>query len=148
MSIEIKIKICEMCNKEYTPEYSNQERQKFCSLSCRRKKDDQNKKERGLNLGGYSRSFYLNTWLRGMGVENSSCPCYWCGKSLTPDGNWNIDHLIPRSVIVKNSKTIKEAKHKIRHDQSNVVISCVQCNNLRGADDEETFRKRLAVNKS
>ena len=146
MDIE-KVKICEMCNKEYTP-VSNHERQKFCSLICRRKKDDQNKKERGLNLGGYSRSFYLNTWLRAMGVDNFSCPCYWCGESLTPDGKWNIDHLIPRSVIVKNSKSIKEAKHKIRHDQSNVVVSCVQCNNLRGADDEETFRKRLEVNNS
>ena len=130
-------KMCLVCGVDYVPVYGHYARQKYCSISCKRKKTDQNTKEKGIYKGGYSRHVPIVLFLNAMGIKKHLAPCEYCGTKLEPT-NFVIDHKIPRSIILD--------KHKIKNDIDNMVICCKECNNLKGSADYETFKARVEDN--
>ena len=132
-------KKCEVCGVYYTPDYANKGRQKYCSKRCKWKKSDENKKERGVVGGGYSRSVYIKVW------EKGNEECYYCKCPIDVDSNWCIDHTIPRSVIMKENDD-KEARNKIKRDISNMQIVCQCCNTRKGSLDSQSYKKIIKEN--
>ena len=134
-----RIKVCLVCGVDYVPVANQYTRQKYCSISCKRKMAWENAKEKGIYKGGYSRHVPLILWLKAKDVKDYSAPCHYCGTNLAPT-NFIIDHKIPRSIVLD--------KHKIKNDVDNMVICCKECNNLKGSADYETFKARVEKNDS
>jgi len=64
-------------------------------------------------------------------------PCFYCHTMLKPEANgFAIEHVIPRSKLEKT----KEAMHDI----NNLVVACHRCNELKGVDDHDTFKTKMA----
>ena len=110
---EKRTKVCLICGKKYTPVKYQFDRQKYCTLSCKRKMASMKAKEKGIHKGGYSRHVPLVLWLKAKDIEDYTAPCHYCGTNLEPT-TFIIDHKIPRSVALN--------KHKIKNDIDNMVI--------------------------
>jgi len=52
--------------------------------------------------------------------------CHWCGTPQDRDGDWDADHIVPRSKGGTNSA-------------ENFWVSCSSCNRSRGARDSGDF---------
>ena len=130
-------KQCQECGVEYIPNSGQGKQQKYCSRHCKEKVRGRADRERKLYKGGYSRSTYIILWLKARNEKNYTAPCYYCGAKLSPEvGCFVIEHLIPR---VKLERT-KQAMHDI----SNLVISCIPCNKLKGTNDHKAFKAEMA----
>jgi len=129
-----KIKKCELCGEKYTPALYQEESQRYCSKLCKRRKQDEVRKERGVASGGYNRTVYIKVWLKGKGR------CHYCKCPINVEDKWNIDHTIPRSVLA-SSGCSKIARKKIKNDVSNMEIVCQSCNHRKGSLDGKSFRK-------
>ena len=134
-----KTKVCLVCGMDYVPVANQYIRQKYCSMTCKYKKAWERSKEKGIHKGGYSRHVPLVLWLKAKGIEDHKAPCHYCHTDLTPT-NFIIDHKVPRSVVLD--------KHKIKNDILNMVICCKDCNNMKGSEDYETFKARVAENET
>ena len=130
-------KVCLVCGVDYVPVNNQYTRQKYCSKSCKEKKAWERNKERGIHKGGYSRHVPLVLWLKAKDIKDHTAPCHYCGADLAPT-SFIIDHKIPRSIVLD--------KHKIKNDVDNMVICCKDCNNMKGSENYETFKARMAVN--
>lgn len=78
--------------------------------------------------GGYPRASYIRLWMLARS-EDQSAPCHYCGKRLHAD-NFCLDHKIP----IKHLKTREEVM-----DESNLVVSCNECNRAKGSMDYIEF---------
>ena len=130
-------KQCQECGVEYIPNSGQGKRQKYCSKHCKRKVKGRLDRERKLYKGGYNRRTYIVLWLRARNEEDYTAPCHYCGARLPPEvGCFVIEHKIPRSKLKKT----KEAMHDI----SNLEISCIPCNRLKGTNGYQAFKAEMA----
>ena len=124
-------KKCEACGEIYTPKASQGRKQKYCSRRCKdraQRKRDSEKENGRPTKGGYPRKTYINLWMRAL-CADLTVPCHYCGKRLTTI-SFSIDHKVP----MKNLKTREEVM-----DESNMVISCHDCNQAKGTKSYEEF---------
>ena len=128
-------KECEVCGDGYIPAPYQEKSQKYCSKVCKRKKQDEVRKERGIASGGYNRTVYIKVWMKSLGMLYRLGECFYCKCNIQVDDKWTIDHTIPRSVI--------RERRKIKNDTSNMQVVCQSCNNRKGALDSKSFRKIL-----
>ena len=132
-------KQCQECGEEYTPNSGQGKRQKYCSKRCKERVKGRLDREKGLHKGGYSRYIYIVLWLKARNEKSYTAPCHYCGAKLSPEvGCFIIEHAVPR---LKLERT-KEAMHDI----SNLVISCIPCNRLKGINDYKAFKAEVASN--
>ena len=132
-------KQCQECGVEYTPNSGQGKQQKYCSMRCKQRVKWKVDRENKLYKGGYSRCTYIILWLKARNEENYTAPCHYCGAKLPPEiGQFVVEHKIARSKL----KRTKEAMHDI----SNLVISCVNCNKLKGTNDYKAFKAEMACN--
>tara|TARA_R100001594_G_scaffold125445_2_gene162468 strand:- start:1025 stop:1309 length:285 start_codon:yes stop_codon:yes gene_type:complete len=80
--------------------------------------------------GGYPRRTYLKLWMKARN-EDFTVPCHYCSKRLHPD-----DFCIDHKVAIKFLKTREEIM-----DESNLVISCWNCNHKKGSMSYTEFLK-------
>ena len=131
------LKSCVECGEEYLPNSGQGKQQKYCSKTCVNRVKGRRNKERGLHKGGYPRHFYIVLWMRARDEEDITAPCHYCGKILEPEYNgFIIEHVIPRTKLERT----KEAMHDI----NNLVISCHSCNKLKGINDLNSFKVKMA----
>ena len=127
------VKQCQECGEEYTPSSGQGKQQKYCSKSCKGKANDRNK----FFKGGYSRSTYILLWLKARNEKSYTAPCYYCGDKLSPEaGHFVVEHKVPRSKLEKTKQAMREI--------SNLVISCIPCNKLKGINDYKAFKAEMA----
>jgi 5-methylcytosine-specific restriction endonuclease McrA len=130
-------KQCQECGEEYAPNSGQGRRQKYCSKRCKERVKSRVDREKGLYKGGYSRYTYILLWLKARNEKSYTAPCHYCGEKLPPEvGRFVVEHTIPR---LKLERT-KEAMHDI----SNLVISCISCNKLKGVNEYKTFKAAVA----
>ncbi len=130
-------KQCQECGVEYTPSSGQGRRQKYCSKRCKERVKGRIDRAKGLHKGSYSRYTYIVLWLKARNEKSYTAPCFYCGDKLPPEvGRFVVEHKIPR---LKLERT-KEAMHDI----SNLVISCVPCNKLKGINDYKAFKAEMA----
>jgi len=130
-------KQCQECGEEYTPNSGQGRRQKYCSKRCKERVKGRTDRAKGLHKGSYSRYTYIVLWLRARNEKSYTAPCFYCGDKLPPEvGRFVVEHKIPR---LKLERT-KEAMHDI----SNLVISCIPCNKLKGINDYKAFKAEMA----
>jgi 5-methylcytosine-specific restriction endonuclease McrA len=130
-------KQCQECGEEYTPNSGQGRRQKYCSKRCKERVKGRTDRAKGLHKGSYSRYTYIVLWLRARNEKSYTAPCFYCGDKLPPEvGRFVVEHKIPR---LKLERT-KEAMHDI----SNLVISCIPCNKLKGINDYKAFKTEMA----
>ena len=130
-------KQCQECGEEYTPNSGQGRRQKYCSKRCKERVKGRTDRAKGLHKGSYSRYTYIVLWLRARNEKSYTAPCFYCGDKLPPEvGRFVVEHKIPR---LKLERT-KEAMHDI----SNLVISCIPCNRLKGINDYKAFKTEMA----
>jgi len=130
-------KQCQECGEEYTPSSGQGRRQKYCSKRCKERVKGRTDRAKGLHKGSYSRYTYIVLWLRARNEKSYTAPCFYCGDKLPPEvGRFVVEHKIPR---LKLERT-KEAMHDI----SNLVISCIPCNKLKGINDYKAFKAEMA----
>jgi len=124
-------KNCEFCGARYVPKNSQYKTQKYCTKSCKdrayRKRESLKDKPR---KGGYPRRTYLKLWMKARN-EDFTVPCHYCSKRLYPD-----DFCIDHKVAIKFLKTREEIT-----DESNLVISCWNCNHKKGSMSYTKFLK-------
>jgi hypothetical protein len=131
------VKQCKECGRAYLPNSGQGKQQKYCSKFCKRK--FKNKQIQRRWRGSYSRYTYILLWLKARNEKDYTAPCHYCNKKLFPEvGYFVVEHKIPR---LKLEKT-KEAMHDI----SNLVISCISCNELKGTNAYQTFKIEMASN--
>jgi hypothetical protein len=134
-SIRHGAKQCQECGKEYTPSCGQGKQQKYCSKYCKSKVKNRSIERKW--RGGYSRYTYILLWLKARDEKDYTAPCHYCKKKLSPEiGYFVIEHKIPRSRL----ENTKEAMHDI----SNLVISCISCNELKGTNAYQTFKAEMA----
>jgi 5-methylcytosine-specific restriction endonuclease McrA len=133
------LKQCKECGRDYLPNSGQGKNQKYCSKHCKQKVRGRLDREKKLYKGGYNRHTYIVLWLRARNEKDYTAPCHYCGTRLLPEvGCFVIEHKIPRSKLEKT----KEAMHDI----SNLVISCIPCNRLKGINGYQTFKVEVAGN--
>ena len=133
------LKQCKECGRDYLPNSGQGRQQKYCSKFCKHKVKGRLDRERKLYKGGYSRCTYILLWLKARNEKSYTAPCHYCGEKLPPKvGYFVIEHKIPRSKLEKT----KEAMHDI----TNLVISCIPCNRLKGTNAYQTFKVEVASN--
>ena len=133
------LKQCKECGRDYLPSSGQGRQQKYCSKFCKQKVKGRLDRERKYYKGGYNRHTYIVLWLRARNEKDYTAPCHYCGTRLLPEvGCFVIEHKIPRSKLEKT----KEAMHDI----SNLVISCIPCNRLKGINGYQTFKVEVASN--
>ena len=133
------MKQCKECGRNYLPRSGQGRNQKYCSKHCRQKVKSRTDRENKLYKGGYNRHTYIILWLRARNEKDHTAPCHYCGTRLLPEvGCFVIEHKIPRSKLEKT----KEAMHDI----SNLEISCIPCNRLKGTNEYQTFKVEVAGN--
>ncbi len=125
----LKTKSCEECGEEYVPVEFQFDRQKYCSMRCKWRKQSKNQKAAGIFKGGYSRETHIRLWLEAMGEPDISVPCHYCSVPLYPD-TFVIEHKKPRKDL-KNRKEMTAIE--------NLVLSCHPCNKEKGVMDYEEF---------
>lgn len=130
---EVKIKTCLICEEEYrTTQFATQ---KYCGRKCKEKaRYIQAIKRQVPKKGGYSRSTYIRVWMRSrQSVYDDknpyTAPCTYCGRSISLDDKFCLDHIIPRSKL----------KDLAERDESNLCISCPDCNQAKGNMTLEEF---------
>ena len=129
------IKICEYCDKEYTPNIHTPTVQKYCNRNCKEKAGFYRDKEAGkirIRKGGYNRTTYIQCWIKAKEKDHTTAPCYICGKRLEADGDWVLDHRHP----ISRSKTRKEI-----NNPDNLFVCCKECNMKKGSIPYEEFIK-------
>ena len=129
------VKICEYCRQKYTPNAHGQTVQKYCNRKCKDKAAFYRDKAAGklrLRKGGYNRTTYIQCWLKAKENDNTTAPCYICGKRLEVDGDWVLDHRQPFSRL----KTKAEIA-----DPENLAVCCKECNIRKGSIPYEEFIK-------
>lgn len=130
-------KNCSECGEEYIPNSGQGKQQKYCSSRCKQRVRARVDRENKLYKGGYSRCTYLILWLRARNEKNYTAPCHYCETKLPPEiGKFIIEHKIPRTKLPRTKQAM--------HDISNLVISCVPCNKLKGVDDYKAFKAKMA----
>jgi 5-methylcytosine-specific restriction endonuclease McrA len=131
---EVKIKTCLICEETYsTTQFATQ---KYCGRKCKEKaRYIQAIKKQLPKKGGYSRSTYIRVWMKsrqnaGFNDKNPfTANCTYCGRSLSIDDKFCLDHIIPRSKL--KDLAVKE--------ESNLCISCPECNQAKGSMTLEEF---------
>lgn len=73
----------------------------------------------------------MNRKLLGMVYEADEGRCFYCGIKVEPFGNWEPDHLLPKS-------------RGGRDEFSNLVVACQPCNRSKGNRTLEEYREYLA----
>ncbi len=122
MTSHSKTKCCLICGQEYTPrQYATQ---LYCGSSCKEKSRFLRSLEEGKpKKGGYSRSTYIRVWMKARGEkEPYTAPCTYCGKQLSIDDKFNLDHTVPRGKLTYEQ--IKSEKF--------LTLACQDCNQAKG----------------
>jgi hypothetical protein len=128
-------KQCQECGVEYTPNSGQGKQQKYCSKFCKGKVNDKKK----FFKGGYSRCTYILLWLKARNEGSYTAPCFYCGTKLPPEvGRFVVEHKIPRIKLKKTKQAMREI--------TNLVISCIPCNKLKGVNDHQAFKAEMASN--
>ena len=124
------IKICEHCGQEYTPNIHGYTVQKYCSRKCKEQAAYKRLAAAGIvrrRKGGYNRTTYVTKFLEAR-QSDMTAPCHYCGKRLSPNSNWVLDHKIPISAMFEDF-----------HNPDNLVVCCSRCNYEKGTQDYEEF---------
>ncbi len=128
-------KKCEVCKKKYKPAASQGRKQKYCSKRCKRKAQrlrDELRPGGPPKKGGYPRQTYINLWMRAQ-KEDETVPCHYCRKRLT-SSTFTIDHKLSRAFLKTKEEWLQE---------SNLCISCPDCNQKKGTKSYEWALKNL-----
>ena len=112
---------------------------------------DTARRERKLQKKGYRTYRYTDDLKRGSSYRaaffNNTSPdffgfytCAYCGKKLSYS-KVTVDHLIPVGAVKRDEKLKKKLHGKSVNDPSNLVASCLACNQKKGMDTGKWIRK-------
>tara|TARA_Y100001951_G_C11282541_1_gene266389 strand:- start:249 stop:755 length:507 start_codon:yes stop_codon:yes gene_type:complete len=131
------LKQCRECGEDYFPTSGQGKQQKYCSKACKQRVLTRYNRNKGLHKGGYPRHFYIKLWMKARDEDDITAPCHYCGAMLAPENNgFVIEHVIPRAKLEKTKKAMQEI--------SNLVVACHRCNRLKGVNDLNTFKIKMA----
>ena len=105
---ETVLKICKICNKEFTP---NSNRQVCCSIECSKINDKQNNKRTMSNRKGKG---HLTSSQRTKLRNKANNKCIECGRNKLKNTNYCEEHFYKNTSkhALKTNKYWKELKHK------------------------------------
>jgi len=114
-------KACLVCGTVYVPRQAAT--QKYCGRPCKDKaRTIKLIADGGPRKGGYSRSVYIRVWMKARGEINFTAPCTYCGKELSVDDDFTLDHT--------------KSRKKLTYDQIKserfLVLACRECNQAKG----------------
>ena len=128
---DVQTKTCLSCKKEYIPNQPST--QLYCGRSCKEKARSLRLIDEGVpRKGGYSRSVYIRVWMRNRGEKNFKSPCTYCGRKLSLDDKWTLDHIIPRGELTYDQIKSEEF----------LTLACWECNQAKGDMPVEEFLGR------
>ena len=144
------------CNKIITPEkaelsFKVKRSPVYCSKNCSRRAYKKRKSIR--DGGGYpiTKSKIAHSKVQGIRIDlrarygiaikgikdaiwhRDGFRCIWCRAMLIQPPDITLDHVIPVSVFVKNYGA------ELYYDPTNIVVSCQDCNIIRGDKSVEEF---------
>ena len=123
-----ELKTCLTCKEEYIPRQAAT--QKYCGRSCKDKARSIKSIAEGIpRKGGYNRSVYIRVWMKARGETNYTAPCTYCGKELSVDDDFTLDHTTSRQELTYE---------QIKSEQF-LVLACRECNQAKGSMSVEEF---------
>jgi len=121
-------KTCLTCKQSYTPRQPST--QLYCGRSCKEKARNLKLIDEGVpRKGGYSRSVYIRVWMKARNETDYTAPCTYCGRTLSVDEPFTLDHTVPRGELSYDQVKSEEF----------LVLACQECNQAKGQLSVEEF---------